>query len=87
MGLQKRREAAQKHLTKQLLGEIQVMCSEGDLSEQYKGEKIHQIRQAAQERANAMISPAERQQLKACRRRRQINRSHATGDQAAAVTP
>ena len=46
--------------------EIQAVCSQPNLSEEQKREKIHQIRQAAREKADAMISPAERQQLEAC---------------------
>src|SRR5215472_6547031 len=46
--------------------EIQAVCSEPNLSEEQKREKIHQIRQAAREKADAMISPAERQHLEAC---------------------
>jgi len=45
-----------------------MVCSEGNLSEQQKREQIRQIRHAAREKANAMISPAERQQLEQCQR-------------------
>jgi hypothetical protein len=59
--------------------QIQAVCSEIDLSEQQKREKIHQIRQAAQENVNALISPAQRQQLEACQRGREVNTPHAVG--------
>jgi hypothetical protein len=54
--------------------EIQAVCSEPNLSEEQKREKIHQIRQAAQEKVNAMISPGERQQVEACQ-----HAHHASG--------
>jgi len=57
--------------------EIRAVCSEPNLSEEQKRERIRQIRQAARERADAIISPAERQQLEACQRAR-----HASGPKA-----
>jgi len=62
--------------------QIQAVCSETNLSEQQKREKIHEIRQAAQGKVNAMISPAERQQLEACQRGRHISGPLAGGHPA-----
>lgn len=59
--------------------QIQTVCSEPNLSEQQKRQKIRQIRQAAQEKVNAMISPAERQKLEACRRGNHMGGPHAGG--------
>ena len=59
--------------------QIQAVCRETNLSEQQKREKIHEIRQAAQAKVNAMISPAERQQLEACQRGRHVSGAHAGG--------
>jgi hypothetical protein len=59
--------------------QVQAVCSESNLTEQQKREKIHQIRQAAQEKVNAMISPAEPEQVEACQRARHGNSPHAGG--------
>jgi hypothetical protein len=59
--------------------QVQAVCSESNLTEQQKREKIDQIRQAAQEKLSAMISPAEREQLEACQRARHGNSPHVGG--------
>ena len=58
---------------------VREVCSEPSLSEQQKREKIREIHRAAQEKVNAMISPAERQQLEACQRGHHIGAPHAGG--------
>jgi len=65
--------------------QIQSVCSETNLTEQQKREKIRQIRQTAQQRVNAMISPAERQKLEACRRGNHTGGHPAAGDPCAGL--
>ena len=67
-GISKRVIEQRRSIQESTRSEIQAVCSEPNLSEEQKREKIHQIRQAAREKADAMISPAERQQLEACQR-------------------
>jgi hypothetical protein len=62
--------------------QVQAVCSETNLTEQQKREKIRQIRRAAQEKVNAMISPAEREQLETCQRARHASSPHTGGHPA-----
>ncbi len=68
-----------KSIQENTRSQIQAVCSEPNLSEQQKHEKIREIRQAAHDKVNAMISPAERQKLEACHRGRG---NHTGGMQA-----
>ena len=61
-----------KSIQENTRSQIQALCSEPNLSQQQKHEKIREIRQAAHDKVNAMISPAERQKLEACHRAAEI---------------
>ena len=86
-GISKSAMEQRRSIQESTRSQIQAVCSETHLSERQKREEIHQIRQAAQEKVNAMISPAERQQLEACQHARQISGPHAAGGHAASSDP
>jgi hypothetical protein len=75
-----------KSIQESTRSQVQAVCNEANLTEQQKREKIRQIRRAAQEKVNAMISPAEREQLETCQRSRHANSPH-TGSHPAGSDP
>jgi hypothetical protein len=81
-GISKSVMEQRKSILQSTRSQVEAVCSETNLSEQQKREKIHEIRQAAQEKINAMISSGERQQLEACQRAHQPTSPHPTGHPA-----
>jgi hypothetical protein len=85
-GISKSIMEQRKSIQESTRSQVQAVCSETNLSEQQKREQIRQIRQAGQEKVNAMISPAEREQLEACQRARRPSSPH-TGSHPAGSDP
>src|SRR5271167_4456324 len=68
-----------KSIQESTRSQVQAVCNETNLTEQQEREQIRQIRRAAREKVNAMISPAEREQLEACQRARYASSPNTGG--------
>ena len=75
-GISKSVMEQRKSIQESTRSQVQAVCNETNLTEQQKREQIRQIRRTAQEKVNAMISPAEREQLETCQRARHANGPH-----------
>jgi hypothetical protein len=88
-GISKNVNEQRRSIQESTRSQIQTVCSEPNLSEQQKREEIRKIRQATQEKVNALISPAEREKLEACQRGNRTSSphsgSHAASDPCAGV--
>lgn len=63
--------------------QVQAVCRDTSLGEPQKLEKIREIRQAANEESNALVSPEQREKLKQC----QMARQHGGGPHPGGVRP
>jgi apolipoprotein N-acyltransferase len=81
-GISKSVMEERKSIQESTRSQVQAVCSETNLTEQQKREKIRQIRRTAQEKVNAIISPAEREQLETCQRARHASSPHTGGHPA-----
>jgi hypothetical protein len=59
-----------KQIEENIHGQVGSVCSDSSLTPQEKQEKIHQLREEAQQQTQGLISPQQEQALKSCREQR-----------------
>ena len=63
--------------------QVEAVCADTSLTPQQKQQKIHQIRQDAKQKIDAVISPEQEEQLQACQKERAGGRPSAPAAQHA----
>jgi hypothetical protein len=74
-------------IARETRAEVQSVCADSSLSAQQKREKIREIRQAARQKQEALISPQQLETLQTCQRERAVSHPPSSGMHAPGTGP
>jgi len=81
-GISKTAMEERRRIQESTRAQIEAVCAQTDLTDKEKREKIHEIREAAQQKMASLITPQQEEELKSCQKARAGNSTphpHASG--------
>jgi hypothetical protein len=74
-------------IARETRAEVQSVCTDSSLNPQQKRTKIREIRQAAKQKQEALVTPQQLEALQSCQRQRALNRPPSGGMHAPGIGP